>query len=155
MIPVYLDTSCAVRLFLTERQEKGCDKQNERLRELKDVAFVASSLLLLEWQSAFRSKARKGDIPQGDFEVLQAAWADFSLRRIRFSPLDDTVIQAATDLLRTSKASGRIRSLDCIHFTTFLEIKLVYPEAILFSADSGMCELAREAKAPYFNPLEC
>jgi predicted nucleic acid-binding protein len=151
--PVYLDTSCAVRLFLNEAQEKGAQRLAERLSELQPVALFSSSLLIVEWHSAFRAKLRGGAIGHDDYVSLCAAWDDFAGRRVDFWPISDAVIESARGIVTTSVTPGRVRSLDCIHLATCLQVRDLFPETVLFSADTVMCALAAEHGLPFFNPL--
>lgn len=149
--PLYLDTSCAVRLFLNESQERGCERLALEIRRLGDVAFTSSSLLRIEWLSAMRAKQRADSAL--DYGPLLQSWSDFSERCVRYWPMTEAIVALACRLLATTQVSGRVRSLDCIHFSTFLEARKVVPGAILFSADTTMCALAQEYGVPFFNPL--
>jgi predicted nucleic acid-binding protein len=153
IIPVYLDTSCAVRLFLDERQEPGCNRQRAKLRELGSVEYFGSCVLRLEFLSALRSRQPAGLLKKESFDLLTSSWAEFSSRRIAFLPISDSVLVSAMHLLSDSKVEGRLRSLDCIHFATFLEVSGKLPGTVLFTTDTVMCALATEASKPFFNPL--
>jgi predicted nucleic acid-binding protein len=151
--PIYLDTSCAVRLFVDETQEAGAKNLARRIGELQPVALLSSVLLTLEWQAAFRTKLRGGIISEGQHKELAAAWEEFSQRRVDFWPISDAVVEAARRIVLLSRTPGRVRSLDCIHFATFLQTRELFPDAVLFSADGTMCALAQEYGVPFFNPL--
>ena len=150
---IYLDTSCAIRMFFNESQEIGCEAQAEKIRKLDRVGYVSSALLKIEWQSAIRSKRRNGVISGVDHQLILKCWDSFS-RQIAFNSISEEIITSASRILTTSKVSGRVRSLDCIHFATFLYVRTFFPESVLFSADTVVCALAQEAGVNFFNPLK-
>ncbi len=147
---IYLDTSCAVRLFF---KEPGSAKQAAELAKLTGIVFHSSQLLLLEMDSVFRSKEKGGLETLAKIQKLRIAFNQFSTGVI-LHPLSDSLIQDARLTIQNTKVSGRVRSIDCVHFATFLSIRIAIPSMILYSTDDTLCALAREAKAPYFNPLE-
>ena len=151
--PIYLDTSCAVRLLLDELHEEGSERQREKPARLGEVSFVSSSLLHLEFLSVLRAKLRGGALTKAQHGVFLKCWEDWSSRRVVFCPLQDALIRVAGDLVLHTRIAGRIRALDSLHFASFMEVRRRLPDTILFSADAAMCALAEEAGAPYFNPL--
>jgi predicted nucleic acid-binding protein len=152
--PIYLDTSCAARLMLSEAQEAGCNRQMVEIAKLEPCHYVSSELTKLEFISAMRARHRSGKLSVEGFDDVVREWNDLSQRLIVFRPITDAIMRSARELLTTSKVSGRLRSLDCIHFATFLEFRAIFPKTILFSADTTMCGLAGENGVSFFNPIQ-
>jgi len=152
-ISFYFDTTCAVKLFLKEEQEKGSAKLKEYLEKHEYKQYLSSSLIKLEWQSAFRAKLKGNQINSQQMKKLEISWHELISNMVIY-PIDNNIIENATDIVKNTNVVGRVRSLDCIHLATYLMFKRSNKDIILLSTDDVMCNLAKEYTGKYFNPLE-
>ena len=55
-------------------------------------------------------------------------------------------------ILNNSNISGRLRSLDALHFASFIAYKKIFTNTILLTSDNSLIELANEYHHEVFNP---
>ncbi|MBP6740421.1 MAG: PIN domain-containing protein [Leptospiraceae bacterium] len=146
--PLYLDTSAAFKLILSE--EKGSSELITFLESKKPYSLLSSSLLRLEIQSIIR-RLSKDQSFHDDIDFLEYL-ASILLKQIIVKPISDNVLTEAITILKNSNISSRLRSLDAIHFSTFLSYVNTLPKTILISSDASLIQLADEYKLNVFNP---
>ena len=147
---LYFDTSCLAKICFPD--EPGADELAGYLEENHANVFVSSELASIEFLSLMRRKNLEGNISDEGKYLARATWMDLE-RKIALKPVTTSIIQQAKDVIRHTSVSGRVRSLDCIHFATFLEYNEEFPDTILLSSDKTMCQLAEEKRLEFFNPL--
>ncbi len=146
--PLYLDTSAAFKLILSE--EKGSSELITFLESKKPYSLLSSSLLKLEIQSIIR-RLSKDQSFHGDIDYLENL-SSHLLKRIIQKPISDNVLAEAIAIVKKSIISSRLRSLDAIHFSTFLSYANTLPKIVLISSDASLIQLADEYKINVFNP---
>jgi predicted nucleic acid-binding protein len=146
--PLYLDTSAAFKLILSE--EKGSSELITFLESNKPYSLLSSSLLKLEIQSIIR-RLSKDQSFHGDIDYL-GNLSSHLLKRIIQKPISDNVLAEAIAIVKKSIISSRLRSLDAIHFSTFLSYASTLPKIVLISSDASLIQLADEYKINVFNP---
>jgi hypothetical protein len=62
------------------------------------------------------------------------------------------ILSEVITIVKKTNISSRLRSLDAIHFSTFLSYTSTLPKTILISADASLIQLADEYKMNVFNP---
>ena len=148
--PLYLDTSAAFKLILPE--EKGADNAKIFLENKKPYGFVSSTLLQLELHSIIR---RITKTPPFEYDApYLGRLANDLILKIFLKPLTEKVIQEAIITIQNSGIINRLRSLDALHFSTFLIFCEIFPNIILMTSDRSLVQLAEEKKAQVFNPEE-
>ncbi len=114
MAGIYLDTSAALRATL----EAGADPEIERRLTAAEV-LITSRLSLVESSRALmraRELSRISELQRVDVQrALESVWARCHVWEITRSICDRATVVAPTTGLRT---------LDAIHFATFLEARL-------------------------------
>ncbi len=146
--PLYLDTSAAVKLFLPE--EKGSEELKDFLQSSKPYSLVSSSLLQVEIQSVLRRLSRM-QISSEDLLSLENL-ASQLLKHVIQKPITEKVMEDAIHILKHSNISGRLRSLDSLHFATFLSFTFLFPYTTLITSDTSLFQLAVEHNLKVFNP---
>jgi predicted nucleic acid-binding protein len=146
--PLYLDTSAAFKLILSE--EKGSDELISFLESKKPYSLVSSSLLDLEIQSIIRRLSKDQSFHE-DINYLENL-SSHLLKRIILKPISDKVLAEAIAIVKKSKISGRLRSLDALHFATFLSYASTLPKIILITSDASLIQLAEEYNMKVYNP---
>jgi predicted nucleic acid-binding protein len=131
---MYIDTSVAVKLYLSEPDSGLCEEV------VSDQELYSSRLLYCEFMSALHGKVSRGKLsPDLAREVWRTFVEDTLSNRIEFAALDDAVVKDATEILRALPASFQLRTLDAIHLATYLASEA----GPLFTKDLRMIHVAR------------
>lgn len=154
IVPLYLDTSAAVKLIF--RNERGADALSYFLTRVgsgeNSYSFHASSILLVEMESVIRRKLAETGKTIHDFSEEMRAWNEYGLRHFQFLRIDDGVIATARNLLRDTRIPGRLRSLDAIHLATCSIFGERFPGTIFLVSDTALIAAARSINLSVFDP---
>jgi len=119
---LYWDTSALlIRLF----GEPGNESLTSYLAGLGEIESFSSRLLGVEIQSAFRRRTHDQSFLIEMIRKLELEYVKLE-GMFNFMTLTDAVINRARGLLEHSGVSGRLRSLDALHFATYLELASKY-----------------------------
>lgn len=113
---IYLDTSAAVPLFVTE----PASDRIESWLDACDEPLVASEWIVTEFASALAIKERTGGLP---VKASRAAWRSFEgfcRSGLRLAPASRHTFTTAAKLVRQS--THGLRAGDALHLATALEI---------------------------------
>jgi hypothetical protein len=113
MTTYYLDTSAAVKLYVSEI---GSGWLHELLVGPRPPAVIASHLLRVEMWSAFARRLREGSVSLDDYVEMCGLFAEDRQNLYRFTPINDTAIQRACEYVERHP----LRASDAIHLTAAL-----------------------------------
>ncbi len=136
---MYVDTSVAVKLYLSEPDSEACETI------VAGNTLVSSRLLFCEFRSAILGKISRGKLP-AEFgpKVWQTFQDDVAANKIRFVALNDMLVQDAADLLRELYPKVTLRTLDALHLATYLNSE----SGPLFTKDGRMLQAAAHLGLP-------
>jgi len=130
---VYIDTSVAIKLYVDEPDSLECE------RTVRRAPLVSSRLLFCEFRSALVGKVGRGAISAQLYtEIWGQFQRDIAELRITLIPLDDVLVENASDLLAELQARVPVRTLDALHLATCLSVDA----GPLFTRDTRMLEAA-------------
>lgn len=112
---IYLDTSAAIPLFVSEPSSDAVDTWFESC----DETLIASDWILTEFASALSLKVRRGEIEP---KQAQGAWKNFesfSQSGLRLVPVSRQAFSHAARLIQN--VSSGLRSGDSLHLAMALE----------------------------------
>lgn len=137
---MYLDSSVAVKLYITEPDSEEC----EAIAANGDGLF-SSELLLGELYGALLAKEKNRQISAA---TREAAWAKFeehlSEGTVHLVTLNGVIVREALEVMRKVYPEVLLRTLDAIHLATFLSVDA----GPLFTRDRRMLEAARRLGLP-------
>jgi uncharacterized protein len=132
---VYIDTSVAVKLYLTEPDSESCEAT------VAGKTLVSSRLLYCEFRSALLGKISRGKLSaESGHMVWQAFENDVASSTIHFVSLTDLIVRDAADLLRELHPNLALRTLDALHLATYLSVET----GTLFTKDIRMLQAATQ-----------
>ena len=130
---IYLDTSAAIPLFVSEPASDAVDTWFESCND----TLISSDWILTEFASALSIKVRRGEIEQ---KQAQTAWKDFEYfcqSGLRLVPVSRQAFTHATQLVRN--VSSDLRSGDSLHLT----IAIAAGAASVATADANLAKNAK------------
>ena len=130
---IYLDTSAAIPLFVSEPASDAVDTWFESCND----TLISSDWILTEFASALSIKVRRGEIEQ---KQARAAWKDFEefcQSGLRLVPVSRQAFTHATQLVR-NVPSG-LRSGDSLH----LAMAIGAGAASVATADANLAKNAK------------
>ena len=146
----YLDSSALVKYYHTEVGSADV------LRFVEDPTFrcFISRLAATEVHSAFALKLRTGEIDDTAFDRLWKQFEDDVTQR-RFEVV--RVLEAHHDeaeCLIHKYARRTLRTLDALQLAVALDLNRRTTLEWFLCSDARLCEIAREAGLPVFNPIQ-
>lgn len=136
-VPMYVDTSALVKLYLTEPRSEACRKAADG-RQL-----FTSALALAEFQSTLLRHEREGRLASHESELVWWRFReDVDEGRLYLSPLNDLVVHEATDVMWQLHPEVPLRTLDALHLATCKQ-GLAFDADGLLTTDSRMADAAR------------
>ena len=113
---IYLDTSAAVPLFVSEPSSELID----RWLNACDVPIVSSDWILTEFASALSIKERSGTLSARNAKAAWRSFETFCQSGLRLAPVSRQAFEEAAKMAR-QPAHG-LRSSDALHLAVALEI---------------------------------
>ena len=150
MSTYYLDTSAAVKLYVSE---VGSDWLRLLLSADPSPVIMSSHLLRVEMWSAFTRRLREGSVTLDEHTRMHDLFAQHRHAFYRFAPLDETVIQSACGLIEHHP----LRGYDAVHLATAMTINRWLANAgeaelVFLSADNHLNDAATTEGLTVDNP---
>jgi len=150
MSTYYLDTSAAVKLYVSE---VGSDWLLRLLASEQWPVIVSSHLLRVELWSAFTRRLREGSVTTDEYIRIGDWFAEHRHTLYRFVPLDEAIIQRACTLIERRP----LRGYDAVHLATAMGVHRWLVEAgeaglIFLSADARLNDAAAAEGLAVDNP---
>lgn len=143
---LFFDTSALVKYYLPEI---GSDKV-ESLIENQENTIWLSELLKVEFYSALFRRLRSRELSGLQVQKAIAGFED-SIQPFRVQPLNSLVLDQAQSLLQTEGINFPIRTLDALHFCTFL--LLADSDWAFVTADTPFAHFVAELGYRVINPV--
>jgi predicted nucleic acid-binding protein len=143
---MYLDTSILAKQYV---REPGADDVREFLARI-DQEASCSEFTRMEIAATFHRKLPEGEITQAQFDFLKVQFADdVSKGRIRWLPLNETIIDRVESLFLALPANIFLRTGDAIHLVTAADAG--FKE--IYSSDRHLLAAASLFELKGVNPL--
>lgn len=114
---IYWDTSCVVKLYVSEPDSE----QWMQLARRQASLLHSSALLETELACAFRVKEQRNEVRAGATKILMDLFhRDVQAGRFRLFPLTAEVHRRACHLVIENNTNIALRSLDALHLATCL-----------------------------------
>ena len=113
---VYLDTSAAVPLFVSEPSSDLVD----RWLDACDVPIVSSDWILTEFASALAIKERSGTLSARNGKAAWRSFETFCQQGLRLAPVSRQAFEEAAEMVR--QPAHALRSSDALHLAVARQI---------------------------------
>ncbi len=146
----YLDTSALIKHYVLE---SGSGWVDASLFAPKQALLLTSRVTLVEVRSALARRRREASISPLDHAEILAAFRDDCDTRYRLIELEQSVAEAAGDLLDAYE----LRAYDAIQLASALSAaevlaQAILPELIFVTADERLLDVAQAAGLRTENP---
>ncbi len=148
----YLDTSAAIKLYVTE---SGTMWLRELLMANSEVEVVSSQLLQVELWSGFTRRLRDGSVSLADYTRMQDWFVTHRQTLYQIVSIQAEIVQLACELIERQP----LRGYDSVHLATALTVnqRLIENEQaplIFLSADNRLNAAAQAEGLAVDNPNE-
>ncbi len=150
MVTYYLDTSAAVKLYVSETES---DWLCNLLAQTKKPMVLSSLLLRVEIRSAFARRLREGTVSASEYANMCYLFDEHRAAFYRLSALNETVVQLACSLIERHP----LRAYDATHLATAVTLntgllKNKLSPLTFLSADTDLLKAASSEGLATDNP---
>jgi len=151
MADYFLDSSALGKYY---HVEVGTAEVDRLLKEPGSRYFI-SRLTVIEVQSVFASKVRRGIITEADFQLLRRRFlADVTRRQFLVVRMTGWHYQEAERLIRKHGPSRSLRTLDALQLSVALDLRNRGILDHFVCADKNLCAIAQVEGLSVINPQQ-